>query len=86
MENNECGFVVVQEGLPGDCAFTMDLDQAVGLAFKHRGDCAVVVVCADTGRAEKRTIQLDAGEDEIRGRLMNGVEFAQAAWLTEPLR
>ena len=80
-------FVVLNDGVNGDCfTTTTDIEEAVTVAYNHRGECSVVVVCIDTCRAEKRTIHQDAGNDEIRRRINNGIQFAETGIGGEPLQ
>ena len=69
--------VVVQDGLRGECCVTTDIDEAVRIAFEHRGECSVVVISIETSRAEKRPIHRDADQDEIRNRVLNGIQLSE---------
>ena len=79
-------FVVSHESLKGDCCVTTDIEEALTVAFNHRGECAVIVVCIDTCLAEKRTIAHDADCDEIRRRIENGMQLSSSGLGGEPLR
>ena len=79
-------FVVAQERVNGKCFVTTDIEEAVTVAYNHRGECSVVVVCIDTCRAEKRTIHQDADNEEIRNRIKNGIQFSETGFGGDPLR
>ena len=79
-------FVVVHEKINGTCCVTMDMEEAVDVAFNHRGECSVVVIDIQASRAEKRTIHQDADSDEIRRRIKNGIQFSATGIGGEPLR
>ena len=78
-------FVVVQEGVRGTCCVTVDMEEAVEVAFNHRGDCSVLVIGIQASRAEKRTIHVNADEEEIRNRILNGIQFVTIGIGSEPL-
>ena len=45
-------FVVLHERVNGECYVTTDIEEAVTVAFNHRGDGSVVVVSIDKCWAE----------------------------------
>ena len=77
--------LVVHKSVNGDCLVTTDIEQAVTVAYKHRGECSVVVACADTWLAEKRTIHKDADTDEIRNRIKSGMQLSKLGIGRDPL-
>ena len=78
--------VVVHEKINGACRVTGDIEEAVEVAFNHRGECSVVVIDMQASRAEKRTIHKEADRDEIRRRINNGIQFSGTGIGGEPLQ
>ena len=78
-------FVVVHEDVNGACCVTVNMEEAVKVAFNHRGKRSVVIIGIQASRAEKRTIHKDAEHDEIRNRIKNGIQFVTTGLGGDPL-